>query len=155
MARWYILSPTTVSAVWNKNLSHMAEGLIRRASRRSPAPRDEPGGVHRAQAPGHGSVTTGALLRRPHRRCNPEPPGLVPSAVDHIGNLGADRSEAHDDDSLHRGDRRVHVETAATGAAAGSGAPSSSVLEQGRADRDALAGQLDPAAGTLTPSCAD
>ena len=77
-------------------------------------------------------------------KCNPEPPGGCGalSAVDHIGNLGADRSEAHDDDSLHRGDRRVHVETAATGAAAGSGAPSSSVLEQGRADRDALVGQI-------------
>ena len=128
----------------------MAEGLIRRASRPSPAPSDEPGGVDRAQAPGHGSATTGALLRRPHRRCNPEPPGLVPSAVDHIGNLGADRGEEREDDSLHRGDRREHDETGAAGQAAGFGGASSAVLEQAVADQGATAGQPDAAAGTLT-----
>ena len=155
MARWYILSPTTVSAVWNKNLSQMAEGLTRGASGPIPAPSDEPDGAERAQAPGPGSVTTGGTLRQPQRRRNHQPLGLVASAVDDDCNLDADRGEECERDSLHRGDRREHVETAATGAAAGSGAPSSSVLEQGRADRDALAGQLDPAAGTLTPSCAD
>ena len=79
----------------------------------------------------------------------------MPSAVDHIGNLGADRGEEREDDSLHRGDRREHDETGAAGQAAGFGGASSAVLEQAVADQGATAGQLDAAAGTLTPSCAE
>ena len=63
----------------------------------------------------------------------------MPSAVDHIGNLGADRGEVREQDSLHRGGRRVHDETGAAGQSAGFGAASSAVLELARADRDGLA----------------
>ena len=155
MARWYILSPTTVSAVWNKNLSQMAEGLTRGASGPIPAPSDEPDGAERAQAPGPGSVTTGGTLRQPQRRRNHQPLGLVASAVDDDCNLDADRGEECERDSLHRGDRRVHDETVASGQVAGFGGASSAVLEQAVADQGATAGQPDAAAGTLTPSCAD
>ena len=81
--------------------------------------------------------------------------GLVASAVVDDCNLVADGGEARERDSLHRGDRRVHDETVASGQVAGFGGAPSAVLEQAVADQGATAGQPDAAAGTLTPSCAD